>query len=572
MADTLSVLPDNVNPLGTDNLVEPRDTIKGIPDTATTPGQDSDHNNQPWFSQKIKTVQKAINDWNRLRHEIAHYPELSKAKMKEIEKQFSLYRLSLTNLSYKAPKIEDEILEVFDKIEQTIPQLEQQNRQRPLIFNTNPMLRKLEQDWQKVDASQQHLSKLLTKAPKGMEFYNRMQIVREQKRQEELRHKENENRIDVAYESLKKALSYVEHECKDDEPILFGNEILTISDAQKLWTDSLNDILTMKDAKTIGVDKLLDEIHTLEDTVRDYPTISKQVQRIGDRFSRLIAYHDLLSSYGKRIIPQGEVTRASAMMYEQIPALWSSGDYANLKTYLERVDNFLNFYENSVELEVAIGERRRSGFTQSLTSMIAPSSNGISPLINVARVLVAAIDQRDRYMVGHSDQVARLAVQTARKLNWSSADLEFLEIAALLHDIGKISIPETILTKVKPLTNQEYKMIQMHPYYGAQIVKQMNVFNRVVPWIYHHQEHWDGTGYPDRLSKDDIPSASSIIAIAEAYTVMTADLPYRKTSSIDQALENLEGDAGSQFSPEIVEAFVEGAKELAAKDTPTVTP
>ncbi len=176
-------------------------------------------------------------------------------------------------------------------------------------------------------------------------------------------------------------------------------------------------------------------------------------------------------------------------------------------------------------------------------------------------MLVAAIDQRDRYMIGHSEKVARLAVETGKKLAWSSGDLEFLEIAALLHDIGKISIPETILTKVKPLTSQEWKMIQMHPYYGAQIVKQMNVFNRIVPWIYHHQEHWDGTGYPDQLKKEDIPLASSIIAVAEAYTVMTAELPYRTAVTTEEALNNLKESAGKQFAPEVVEAFVEGVIE-----------
>ncbi len=110
-------------------------------------------------------------------------------------------------------------------------------------------------------------------------------------------------------------------------------------------------------------------------------------------------------------------------------------------------------------------------------------------------------------------------------------------------------------------------MIQMHPYYGAQIVKQMNVFNRIVPWIYHHQEHWDGSGYPDKLSKDDIPDASAIISIAEAYTVMTADLPYRKTSTVDQAIEALRKMPARSFLPALFEAFVEGAKEMAVKES-----
>lgn len=472
-----------------------------------------------------------------------------------------IYRLTFANLTYKAPRIEEEIQEVYNKIINQVPLLEDRTRKRSLLFRNLQTLRELHQEWLKVAEQQDHLIALLQKAPKGMDFYNRMQIIREQRRQEELRQKENQERIEAAYESLKKALSYVEHQCKDDEPIVYGNEVLTLEDAQKVWNEHITEILTMKDLKNASVETVLARIRSLEETIREYPTLSKQIQRVSERFSRLIALHDLLSSYGKRIIPQAEISRSSTIMFEQIPALWSTGQYHNLQILLERVENFLNFYENTVELEVAIGERRRSGFTQGLAPSIIPGVGGLSPLIGLARVLVAAIDQRDRYMIGHSEKVARLAVDTGKKLAWSSGDLEFLEIAALLHDIGKISIPETILTKVKPLTSQEWKMIQMHPYYGAQIVKQMNVFNRIVPWIYHHQEHWDGTGYPDQLKKEDIPLASSIIAVAEAFTVMTAELPYRTAVNIEEALENIKESAGKQFAPEVVEAFVEGVVE-----------
>jgi putative nucleotidyltransferase with HDIG domain len=516
---------------------------------------------QNWLSRRIRGFTDSIEEWKFLRREIRAFSARTKERMKEIENHFMIYRLTFANLTYKAPRIEEEIQDVYNKIINQVPILEERTKKRSLIFRNLQSLRELYQEWLKVAEQQDHLITLLQKAPRGMDFYNRMQIIREQRRQEELRQKENQERIEAAYESLKKALSYVEHQCKDDEPIVYGNEVLTLEDAQKVWNEHITEILTMKDLKNASVETVLARIRSLEETIREYPTLSKQIQRVGERFSRLIALHDLLSSYGKRIIPQAEISRSSTIMFEQIPALWSTGQYHNLKILLERVENFLNFYENTVELEVAIGERRRSGFTQGLAPSIIPGVGGLSPLIGLARVLVAAIDQRDRYMIGHSEKVARLAVETGKKLAWSSGDLEFLEIAALLHDIGKISIPETILTKVKPLTSQEWKMIQMHPYYGAQIVKQMNVFNRIVPWIYHHQEHWDGTGYPDQLKKDDIPLASSIIAVAEAFTVMTAELPYRTAVNTEEALENIKESAGKQFAPEVVEAFVEGVVE-----------
>ncbi len=547
--------------VGAANIITDQNTTVEETGTASELTSEPAPVKQNWLSQRLQGVTHSIEEWKWLRREIRAFPARTQERMKEIEKYFMVYRLTFANLTYKAPRIEEEIQEVYNQIIQTLPQLEQKTKKRSLFFRKLQNLRELHQQWLKLSEQQDHLIALLQKAPKGMDFYNRMQIIREQRRQEELRQKENQERIEAAYESLKKALSYVEHQCKDEEPIVYGNEVLSLEDAQKVWNEHITEILTMKDLKNASVETVLARIRSLEETIREYPSLSKQIQRVGERFSRLIALHDLLSSYGKRIIPQAEISRSSTIMFEQIPALWSTGQYHNLKILLERVENFLNFYENTVELEVAIGERRRSGFTQGLAPSIIPGVGGLSPLIGLARVLVAAIDQRDRYMIGHSEKVARLAVETGKKLAWSSGDLEFLEIAALLHDIGKISIPETILTKVKPLTSQEWKMIQMHPYYGAQIVKQMNVFNKIVPWIYHHQEHWDGTGYPDQLKKEDIPLASSIIAVAEAYTVMTAELPYRNSVTTEEALENLKESAGKQFAPEVVEAFVEGVVE-----------
>jgi len=255
------------------------------------------------------------------------------------------------------------------------------------------------------------------------------------------------------------------------------------------------------------------------------------------------------------------------MMYEQVPEHWTAGNFQELKLILERVENFLGFYENTVEMEVAVGERRRSGFTQNLAQSILPGAVGLSPLIGLARVLVNAIDQRDRFMIGHSEKVADLAVATGKKLNWAATDLEFLEIAGLLHDVGKISIPESVLTKVKPLTDEEWKTIQMHPYYGAQIIKQVNLFNRIIPWVYHHQEHWDGTGYPEQLSRQEIPQASSIIGITEAFTAMTSEQPYHPAVTPAEAVELIKQDAGKQFDPELVEAFEEIISEGARDRT-----
>jgi len=172
------------------------------------------------------------------------------------------------------------------------------------------------------------------------------------------------------------------------------------------------------------------------------------------------------------------------------------------------------------------------------------------------RSLATAIDARDPYTSGHSEDVAHLAVQLARELGWSGADLEMLEFAALLHDVGKIAVPDAILQKAKPLTPDEWNIIHLHPYHSAQIVKPIEPLQRIVPWVYHHQERWDGTGYPDGLKGEAIPLASRIIAVADAFNAMTTDRPYRKALPLAEALAEIERGAGGQFDPQLAEAFL----------------
>ena len=171
------------------------------------------------------------------------------------------------------------------------------------------------------------------------------------------------------------------------------------------------------------------------------------------------------------------------------------------------------------------------------------------------RSLATAIDARDPYTRGHSEEVARLGVQVARELGWRGADLEMFEFAALLHDVGKIAVPDAILLKAAPLTPKEWSVIYLHPYHSAQIVKPVEPLRRIVPWIYHHQEKWDGTGYPDGLKGEAIPLASRIIAVADAFNAMTTDRPYRQAKRRADALAELQRCAGQQFDPHIVQVF-----------------
>ena len=176
--------------------------------------------------------------------------------------------------------------------------------------------------------------------------------------------------------------------------------------------------------------------------------------------------------------------------------------------------------------------------------------------IATIRSLATAIDARDPYTRGHSEGVTRLAVQLARELGWDEADLEMLEFAALLHDVGKIAVPDAILRKPGPLTSEEWDVMHRHPYYSRQIVAPVEPLRRLTPWIYHHHERWDGTGYPDGLKGEAIPLAARIIAVADVWDALRSDRPYRKAWPEEKALEYIREQAGQHFDPQVVEVFL----------------
>jgi HD-GYP domain-containing protein (c-di-GMP phosphodiesterase class II) len=141
-------------------------------------------------------------------------------------------------------------------------------------------------------------------------------------------------------------------------------------------------------------------------------------------------------------------------------------------------------------------------------------------------------------------------------MNWNPDDLEYLEIAALLHDVGKVVIPETVLTKTEALSPDDWKTIQMHPSHGAQIVKNIEPLNKIAPWIYHHQERWDGSGYPQGLKGNEIPKLSQIISVVDAYDAITSERPYKAAMSQKEALAEIRRCSATQFAPDIAEVFL----------------
>jgi diguanylate cyclase (GGDEF)-like protein len=156
---------------------------------------------------------------------------------------------------------------------------------------------------------------------------------------------------------------------------------------------------------------------------------------------------------------------------------------------------------------------------------------------------------------GHPTRVAELAVRIARRFDVRAEDLELLRLAAQLHDIGKVAIPVEILAKDDALDRNELRMLGDHPRVGARILAALGG-TPIAEWVYHHHERWDGLGYPDRLEGEEIPLASRIIFVADAFDAMTSDRPYRKALTVEEAVAELHRCSGTQFDPAVVAALL----------------
>jgi putative nucleotidyltransferase with HDIG domain len=171
--------------------------------------------------------------------------------------------------------------------------------------------------------------------------------------------------------------------------------------------------------------------------------------------------------------------------------------------------------------------------------------------------LAEAVDKRDTFTSGHSQRVQKIAMDIGRVMKVSDDDLEALEWGGLLHDIGKIGVPDSVLLKQDRLTREERTLMNAHPVLGAEIITPVRRLAPELPLIRHHHEWFNGSGYPDRLVADEIPKLARILHVADAFEAMTAARPYRMTPlTPEQALAELRKYGGIQFDPDVVDAFI----------------
>jgi response regulator RpfG family c-di-GMP phosphodiesterase len=226
------------------------------------------------------------------------------------------------------------------------------------------------------------------------------------------------------------------------------------------------------------------------------------------------------------------------------------------------IDELLVAAERALERRQLLIERR--DYQQTLERRVDEATRDLEAAYRQLQVtyratlqaLGSALDTRDIGTEAHSRRVHGYALAAAQAYGLSEADMGELAHGVLLHDIGKIGIPDAILLKPGKLTGEEWAVMRRHPEIGARLIRDIPFLQGAMPIVRHHHERWDGTGYPDRLRGAEIPVGARIFAVVDAFDAMTVDRPYSTAIAFDAARAELRRSAGSHFDPEIVEAFM----------------
>ncbi|MEX1173651.1 MAG: diguanylate cyclase [Chloroflexota bacterium] len=212
----------------------------------------------------------------------------------------------------------------------------------------------------------------------------------------------------------------------------------------------------------------------------------------------------------------------------------------------------------SVAAQVLEGAKASGGDTVRVAERPSAGDVTETSTFDVLQGLVIAVDTKDRYTKRHSEDVARYATFIGQRIGMSAAELHTLGVAGLLHDVGKIGVPDQILRKPSKLTAGEYGVLQQHVALGDMIVRDLPDVDVIRAGIRHHHERWDGDGYLDRLEGEEIPLVARILAVADAFSAMTTTRPYRKSFGIQEALTRLGDASGTQLDERLVRVFMEG--------------
>jgi diguanylate cyclase (GGDEF)-like protein len=275
----------------------------------------------------------------------------------------------------------------------------------------------------------------------------------------------------------------------------------------------------------------------------------------GDEFALLLPGLDAHEAVS---VARSIVERVGAAQLEQVGELTVSAGVATYPVQGVGRDELIRLADSALYWAKEDGKNRARAYEPAYVELkqlqqLAESTNRAARY-RAAASLAKAVDARDAYTGSHSERVGELAARISRQLGLDDAQVELTRLAASLHDLGKLAIPEEILRKPSALNESECLVLQRHPQIGFRMLESLGV-EPIAEWVLHHHERWDGAGYPDRLRGEEIPLGARIIFVADAYDAMTSERVYRRPLAPEEALNELERCSGSQFDPAIVDAF-----------------
>ncbi|MEM5776007.1 MAG: HD domain-containing phosphohydrolase, partial [Anaerolineaceae bacterium] len=410
---------------------------------------------------------------------------------------------------YKNEQINRVIWNSYFKIKRAHERSLEDTVKKARFFSGLKHLRRIHADWQAITAKEVELLEMIIQAPASLKYYNFKRSYDELRKQEQLSQENNERRFNDAYSALEMALGYVRDYINKRD---FTSQVLDFDEALRIWTEKIHETVEQQKSRRVQIEELLRRMESLKNGIFEAPPMAKWIGGVEDRFTRLVKDHDLLEkAYQKTIIHSAELEDMKGILHDVVPHMWINGESEPLERYLKQLETFIGAHEPALQEELAYQERHRPW---SANGDALKDADEIDMLTSFVQIMINAIEARESHMGDHSATVARLARLTAEELKWTEQEIKYLQIAGLMHDVGKIWIPDTLLTKTGPLSDHEMQVLRMHPYYSAKIVASIKMLKDIVPWVYNHHERWDGKGYPDGLRQNEIPLGASIIAVA----------------------------------------------------------
>ncbi len=232
-----------------------------------------------------------------------------------------------------------------------------------------------------------------------------------------------------------------------------------------------------------------------------------------------------------------------------------------------------DFEEAKISIDRALERRRlyieNLDYQKNLEKKVAEQAQKIRSLyLQAVQSLAIALEEKDRYTHGHSQRVSQISEAIGEKMGFDAEGLRVLRLGGLLHDIGKIGIPESILNKPGKLSKREYDIIKTHPAEGERILRPIIEERGILQIVRHHHERMDGSGYPDRLKGDKIPLVARIAAVADAFDALTSERAYRKPMEGGRAIDYMISETGTHFDPQVMKAFTDVVREQRLLDHP----